>query len=97
MLWELGRVDLQVLFLDTETLLVWKIGRSMHLLNNLTQSLFDPKSFEPNFKQTAVQLHSQKVPAGIEMQQDEIAGELAYEKIKESERELSKDKQQILT
>lgn len=64
------------------------------LINNLTQSLFDPKSFEPNFKQTAVQLHSQKVPSGIEMQKDEIAGELAYEKIKEGERELSKDKQQ---
>lgn len=48
------------------------------LINRLTQSLFDPKSFEPNFKQTAVQLHSVKVPTGIKMSQSEIVGELGY-------------------
>lgn len=35
------------------------------LINTLTPSQFDPKSGEPNYKQTAVQLHSQKVPQGI--------------------------------
>jgi assimilatory nitrate reductase catalytic subunit len=53
------------------------------LINQLTQSLFDPKSFEPNFKQTAIQLHSQKVPQGIKMEQKEIAGALEYQKVEE--------------
>jgi len=53
------------------------------LINRLTQSLFDPKSFEPNFKQTAVQLHSQKVPKGIKMKKEEIAGALSYQKVED--------------
>ena len=51
------------------------------LVNCLTQSLFDPKSFEPNFKQTAVQLHSIKVPKGIKIEKEQIAGSLGYEKV----------------
>jgi len=53
------------------------------LVNRLTQSLFDPKSFEPNFKQTAIQLHSLKVPKGIKMEKEEIAGALGYQKVGE--------------
>jgi len=47
----------------------------------LTQSLFDPKSFEPNYKQTAVQLHSEKAPQGIKLAEEEIAGVLNYQKV----------------
>ena len=49
------------------------------LVNTLTQSLFDPKSFEPNYKQTAVQLHSEKVPQGIVLKEEEIAGALEHQ------------------
>ncbi|WP_456402087.1 molybdopterin oxidoreductase family protein [Hydrogenimonas sp.] len=58
------------------------------LVNTLTQSLFDPKSFEPNYKQTAIQLHSEKVPEGIRLEEREIAGALGYEK-SGSEREMA--------
>ena len=49
------------------------------LINMVTQSLFDPISGEPNYKQTAVQLHSEACPEGITLTEP-IAGELAYEK-----------------
>ncbi|WP_457597952.1 molybdopterin oxidoreductase family protein, partial [Hydrogenimonas sp.] len=61
------------------------------LVNTLTQSLFDPKSFEPNYKQTAIQLHSEKVPEGIKLEEREIVGALGYEK-SESEREKREEK-----
>ncbi|MEA1916149.1 MAG: molybdopterin-dependent oxidoreductase [Campylobacterota bacterium] len=48
------------------------------LINTLTCSSFCPKSGEPNFKQTAIQLHSQKVPAGIKMKQSQSAGEIEH-------------------
>ncbi|MEA3522135.1 MAG: nitrate reductase [Campylobacterota bacterium] len=54
------------------------------LVNRLTQNEFCPKSGEPNFKQTAIQLHSQKVPEGIKFQEPEIAGSLVHEKVKDS-------------
>ncbi len=54
------------------------------LINTLTQSIYDPKSFVPNFKQSAVQLHSTKVPQGIKLKETEIVGELGYESVKES-------------
>jgi len=50
------------------------------LVNTLTQSLFDPKSFEPNYKQTAVQLHSERVPGGIALEEERICGALGYER-----------------
>jgi len=50
------------------------------LINTLTPSLFCPKSGEPNFKQTAVQLHSQKVPEGIKMKSPQISGEITLQK-----------------
>jgi len=49
------------------------------LINRLTIDEFDPYSFEPNFKQCAVQIRSEKVPTGIRMKEQEISGELAYE------------------
>jgi assimilatory nitrate reductase catalytic subunit len=52
------------------------------LVNRLTQSLFDPKSFEPNYKQTAVRLHSEKVPKGMRFEEEAVAGALGYEKRK---------------
>ena len=52
------------------------------LINNLTIADFDPKSFEPNFKQCAVNLYSQKVPQGITMKESEIAGKISYQTTK---------------
>jgi assimilatory nitrate reductase catalytic subunit len=51
------------------------------LINELTASCFDPISGEPNYKQTAIQLHSKKLPDGIVMNKEEISGMLAYQKI----------------
>jgi assimilatory nitrate reductase catalytic subunit len=50
------------------------------LVTHLTPSLFDPKSFEPNYKQTAVRLHSEKVPKGMRFEEEAVAGALGYEK-----------------
>jgi assimilatory nitrate reductase catalytic subunit len=49
---------------------------SEQLINNLTIPEFDPKSFEPNFKQCAVNLYSDAVPEGIQQAEVEIAGSL---------------------
>ena len=49
------------------------------LINILTQTLFDPISGEPNYKQTAVQLHSEAVPTGIKLDQP-ISGALPHQK-----------------
>ena len=49
-----------------------------HLINRLTIADFDPKSFEPNFKQCAVNLYSQAHPEGITLPQTTIAGALGY-------------------
>jgi assimilatory nitrate reductase catalytic subunit len=51
---------------------------SKQLINNLTISDFDPKSFEPNFKQCAVNIYSSKVPQGIKLKKEELAGELDF-------------------
>ena len=42
----------------------------VQLINSLTLAVFDEKSFEPNYKQCAVQLHSKKVPHGIIYQKE---------------------------
>ena len=57
------------------------------LVNALTNESFCPKSGEPNFKQTAIQLHSDEVPDGLVFEEAEISGEIehvktAYEGIK---------------
>ena len=48
------------------------------LINTITIADFDPKSFEPNYKQCAVQLHSLKVPNGIKIEEKEVSGELEH-------------------
>jgi assimilatory nitrate reductase catalytic subunit len=78
-----GRVD-NVVVRVTEAVREGTVFVPFHfntqLVNRLTQSLFDPKSFEPNYKQTAVQLHSEKVPEGIRFEEEAVAGALGYEK-----------------
>jgi len=49
---------------------------SEQMINNLTIPEFDPKSFEPNFKQCAVNLYSDAVPEGITQKKVEISGAL---------------------
>ncbi len=39
------------------------------LINSITIDDFDAKSFEPNYKQCAVQIHSDKVPQGIQFEE----------------------------
>ena len=63
------------------------------LVNALTNESFCPKSGEPNFKQTAIQLHSDEVPDGLVFQEQEISGHIehvktAYEGIKLIEKEM---------
>jgi len=65
---------------------------SSELINILTPSEFCPKSGEPNFKQSAIQLHSQKVPQGIVYKELQSAGEIELEKsstLKATEKEMS--------
>ena len=50
------------------------------LINALTLPEFDDKSFEPNYKQCAVQIHSQKVPQGIKFKKPEVKGQIEYQK-----------------
>ena len=64
------------------------------LINQLTQPLFCPKSGEPNYKQTAVQWHSEKVPQGTKVKEQEISGALSHEKVTEKSRKVEvKEKQ----
>ncbi|MDQ7067001.1 MAG: molybdopterin oxidoreductase family protein [Sulfurimonas sp.] len=65
------------------------------LINTLTNESFCPKSGEPNFKQTAIQLHSIEVPEGLRLEEEEIMGEIehiksAFEGIKFKEKEEEK-------
>ncbi len=53
------------------------------LINKITIADFDPKSFEPNYKQCAIQLHSVKVPEGIKMEERQVAGELEHMVVKD--------------
>ncbi len=64
------------------------------LINNLTIADFDPKSFEPNFKQCAVNLYSQKHPEGIKLKEQEIAGAIEYQGVEISS-SLSKEKVKV--
>jgi len=68
---------------------------SKQLINLVTKPEFDPKSFEPNYKQCAVQLHSEAVPEGIEYEEVEISGYLEGVKVYEEE-VLVEDKVDIL-
>ena len=81
-----GRIN-NVLVKESQNIRVGTIFVPFHfsdqLINAITIGDFDPKSFEPNFKQCAVQLHSQKVPDGIKLKEEEIAGSLEHMVIKD--------------
>ncbi|MEA1891968.1 MAG: nitrate reductase [Campylobacterota bacterium] len=90
-----GRVD-DVMVRVTQSVRPGNIFIPFHyntqLVNALTNESFCPKSGEPNFKQTAIQLHSQEVPDGLELEKEEISGHIehvktAYEGIKIIEKE----------
>ena len=72
-----GRVD-DVIVKVSETVREGSVFVPFHfneqLINNVTIPEFDPKSFEPNYKQCAIQLHSAKVPEGIRYPEQEIGG-----------------------
>ena len=68
---------------------------NQQLINNITIAEFDPKSFEPNYKQCAVQLHSQAVPEGIVYEEIEISGYLEGVKVYKDE-VLVEDKVEVL-
>ena len=64
---------------------------SQQLINNITLPQFDPKSFEPNYKQCAVQLHSKAAPDGIVYKEAAVSGYLEGIKVYEEE-EYSEEK-----
>jgi len=55
---------------------------SEQLINNLTIPDFDPKSFEPNFKQCAVNIYSDKCPEGIKFKEEQVAGQIELQTTK---------------
>jgi len=54
------------------------------LINAITLPEFDKKSYEPNYKQCAVQLHSKAVPQGIKLKSQKISGALEMKASKET-------------
>ncbi len=89
-----GKVD-DVIVKVSETVREGNIFVPFHfneqLINNVTIPEFDPKSFEPNYKQCAVQLHSQAVPKGIRYPEKEVSG-LIENKLVQKERISGKEK-----
>ena len=87
-----GRVD-DVIVKVSETVREGSIFVPFHfneqLINAVTIPEFDPKSFEPNYKQCAVQLHSQAVPEGISYP-EEIITALLEESATQKERSAEK-------
>ena len=69
---------------------------SKQLVNSLTIDAFDEKSFEPNYKQCAINLFSTKVPSGLKLEEKQAIGELAHEinksEIKTKEKEVLEDR-----
>lgn len=51
---------------------------SRELINALTIDDFDPQSFEPNFKQCAVNIYSEKVPSGLKLKKEQSSGEIEH-------------------
>ena len=76
-----GRIN-NIIVKESQNIRIGSIFVPFHyneqLINTITKAEFDPKSFEPNYKQCAVQLHSIKVPNGIVLKEDEIAGALEH-------------------
>lgn len=48
------------------------------LINGVTIADFDPKSFEPNFKQCAVNIYSEKSPKGVKLKEKKAAGAIGF-------------------
>ena len=86
-----GRVE-EVVVKVTQTVAPGSVFVPFHfntqLVNRLTQTEVCPKSGEPNFKQTAIQLHSQEVPEGIVLHERETAGSIAYHSSKTQKQHL---------
>ena len=61
---------------------------SEQLINAVTIADFDSKSYEPNYKQCAVNIYSKSVPTGIKMQERKIAGELEHQKVELSSKKI---------
>ncbi|MDO8454647.1 MAG: nitrate reductase [Sulfurimonas sp.] len=61
------------------------------LINTLTSDTFCPKSGEPNFKQTAIQLHSKEVPQGLEFKKQEVSGAISHERAENYKVELNQN------
>ena len=82
-----GRVE-EVVVRVTQTVAPGNVFVPFHfneqLINTLTSSTFCPKSGEPNYKQTAIQLHSEKVPEGLRLSEKEITGILEHQKVEEA-------------
>ncbi len=87
-----GRVE-DVIVKVSETVREGNIFVPFHfneqLINAVTIPEFDPKSFEPNYKQCAVQLHSEAVPEGIAYEEVEISGYLEGVKVYEEDKTVS--------
>jgi assimilatory nitrate reductase catalytic subunit len=67
------------------------------LVNTLTNESFCPKSGEPNFKQTAIQLHSDELLEGLTLEEKQSSGAITHNKVlyegvadKEKEKEATK-------
>jgi len=67
---------------------------SEQLINNLTIADFDPQSFEPNFKQCAVNIYSEKLPQGIILEDEKVAGEISHQFV-DNEIKYEKEKQSV--
>jgi len=76
-----GRVD-KVVVRVTQSVAIGNVFVPFHfntqLVNTLTNESFCPKSGEPNYKQTAIQLHSSEVPDGLELKKDETIGQIEH-------------------
>ena len=81
-----GRIE-DVIVRVTQTVAPGNVFVPFHfneqLINTLTPSSFCPKSGEPNYKQTAIQLHSEKVPEGLKLSEKEITGLLEHQKVEQ--------------
>ncbi|MGE3301211.1 MAG: molybdopterin dinucleotide binding domain-containing protein [Arcobacter sp.] len=81
-----GRIN-NIIVKESQNIRVGTIFVPFHfneqLINSITIADFDPKSFEPNFKQCAVQLHSSKVPQGLKLKEEEITAQIEHMVIKE--------------
>ncbi len=89
-----GRVE-NIVVKVTETVAEGSVFVPFHfntqLINAVTLPEFDPKSFEPNYKQCAIQLHSEAVPEGIRYETDEIGGYLENLSVETKEKQATSE------